>query len=70
MHTHTVVVFEFSDTEGLSTEATGIINVTVTHIVATATPINLTVTPTEYSEEFGFFVVPVDTNIAARMSIV
>ena len=43
-------------------EESGVINVRVVQSVATAVPINLTITPTEYSDDFGFDVPDYDPN--------
>ena len=50
-------------------EDSGVINVTVIQSVATAAPINLTITPTEYSPTFGYIPPydPATPNIATRM---
>ena len=61
-HVSIVVVFEFSDTDKDGSEETGVINVRVVQSVATAVPINLSITPTEYSDEFGFDVPDYDPN--------
>ena len=61
-HVSIVVVFEFSDTDKDGSEETGVINVRVVQSVATAVPINLTITPTEYSDDFGFDVTDFDPN--------
>ena len=66
---YAVVTFEFIDTSAEGTEGSEVINVTITQSVATAAPITLTVTPTEYSPEFGT-IPPLDQaspNIATRM---
>ena len=62
-------MFEFSDRDIDGPEKTGVINVRVVQSVATAVPITLTITPTEYSDEFGFDVPvfnPNSPNIATR----
>ena len=68
---HTVVVFEFDDTDKDGGEETGVINVCVVQSVSTAVPINLTITPTEYSDDFGYVLDfdPNSPNIATRTHV-
>ena len=63
--THTlsiVVAFEFDDRDKIGDEDAGAINVRVVQSVATAVPITLTITPTEYSDDFGHDVSEFDPN--------
>ena len=55
-------MFKFNDTEKDGREETGGINVRVVQSVETAVPINLTITPIEYSDDFGFDVSDFDPN--------
>ena len=50
-------------------EDSGVIDVSVIQSIATAAPINLTITPTEYSPTFGYITPcdPATPNIATRM---
>ena len=61
-HVSIVVVFEFSDTDKDGGEESGVINIRVVQSVATAVPINLSITPTEYSDDFGFDLPDFDPN--------
>ena len=65
-------MFEFNATDKNGSEKTGVINVRVVQSVATAVPITLTITPTEYSDDFGFDVPDYDPNCpnnATRMYV-
>ena len=57
-----VVVFEFSEDDHAASERDGFILVLVTHSPATAIPIDLTITPTEYDPSFGINIPPSDPN--------
>ena len=64
-------MFEFFAQEFQGTEETGQINVTITRSIATAAPMMLTLTPTEYDDSFGLSIDPFDPrspNIAASKS--
>ena len=62
VHVSIVVVFEFSDIDRDGREETGVITVRVIQSVETAVPITLTITPTEYSDDFGFDISEFDSN--------
>ena len=64
-----VVVFDFFAQEFEGEEETGQIDVTITRSVATAAPMMLTLTPTEFDDSFGLSIDPFDPrspNIATR----
>ena len=64
------MVFEFSEDDYSQSESDGFIQVLVIHRPATAIPVNLTITPTEYDPSLGISIPPFDPNspnIAARM---
>ena len=66
-----VVVFEFFAQEFEGEEETEHIDVTITRSVATAAPMMLTLTPTEYDDSFGLPIPAFDPrspNIATRKS--
>ena len=68
----TVVTFQFINVMGEEgREDSCVIDVTVIQSVATAAPINLTITPTEYSPVFGPIPQfdPTSPNIATRMYV-
>ena len=65
----TVVVFEFFAQEFEGEEEMEQIDVTISRSIATAAPMMLTLTPTEYDDSFGLSISPFDPrspNIATR----
>ena len=64
-----VVTFGFINLREEGSEDSEVINVTIVQNIATAAPINLTITPTEYSPVFGPIPPfdPASPNIAKRM---